>query len=152
LNNPADPAESDVLRDRAGGSADVAATELDRVHDERRDLVERYALLPARGEWICLGVGGKALLAESAEEPHHRKIELAVPAVRRGIDQPALTVDVDEPIAGPQVAVQPRGRFFRVEWFESTGEQFEVADRRRVECAPITRQPCERQEAIRRVE
>ena len=56
---------SAVLRDRVGGGADVAAAELDRVHDERRDLVERDALGPAVGEREDVGVRGEALRRRS---------------------------------------------------------------------------------------
>ena len=69
-----------------------------------------HALLPAGGERVHLLVGGEAVGAEAAEEPHHRQVELAVAAVGGGVDQPAAAVDVDEPVAGPQVAVQPGRR------------------------------------------
>ena len=67
---------------------------------------------PAR-ERVRLLVGGEAVGTEAAEQPHHRQVELAVPAVGGRVDQPAAPVDVDDPVAGPQVAVEPGGRLRR---------------------------------------
>ncbi len=101
---------SGVPGDRVLGRAHIAATELDRVHHERRDLVERHAVGPSRCERRDLLVGVEGGRTETAEEPHHRQIELAMTAVRGGIHQPVPPVGGPEAVPRPQVAVQPRRR------------------------------------------
>ena len=95
------------------GGRDVPAAELDRVDDEGCDLVEGDAVLPSRREREGVGVGLEARRAEATEEAHHRQVELPVAAEGGRIDQPVAPVGVNEPVAGPQVAVQP-GRSARV--------------------------------------
>ena len=132
---------------------DVAAAELDRVHRERRDLVQRDALLPPVGEGIRVGIRGEARVAEPAEEAHHREVELAVATVRGGIDQPVATVGVDQPVAGPQVAVQACGRFRgTADSFQAPGQSLHRRDRRVRQRARITRQPGEREQPVSGVE
>src|SRR6202042_2883312 len=103
--------QSRVRGNRLAGRADVPTAELDRVNNEWRNLVQRDAILPTRRERRHLLVGGEASRAEAAEQSHHREIELAVPAGRGGIDEPTVTARVDEPVAGPEVAVQTSRRF-----------------------------------------
>ena len=98
---------SRVALDRGGRGAGVAAAELDGVHHERGDLVERDPISPSVGEREDLLVGGEAVVAEAAEQPHHGEVELAVAAVGGRVDQPAAPVGVDDAVAGPEITVQP---------------------------------------------
>ena len=114
---------SGVGVDRPGRRGDVAAAELHGVDDQRGDLVQGNPVAPSAGERMDLVVGGEALVAEAAEQPHHRQVELTVAAVGGGIDQPALSRRVDEAIAGPQIAVQPGRRLVGgAELVEAAGE------------------------------
>ena len=97
------------------------------MHDERCDLVQRHSILPTGLQRERLGVRGEANAREAAEEPHHREVELAMAAVGRGVDQPAAAAEIYQPVAGPQVAVQPRRGFTGVERVEPAREPFEVA-------------------------
>src|SRR6185437_7259917 len=99
---------SGVLGDCFPGSLNVTAPELDRMYDERGDLVQRHAIRPAVGERMDLLVRLETGRAEAAEQPHHREVELTVSTMRGRVDQPAAPAGVDKPVAGPEVAVQPR--------------------------------------------
>ena len=50
------------------------------------------------------------LIHKIYEQSHHGEVELAVTAVRRRVDEPRPAVTVDEPVPGPEIAVQPGGR------------------------------------------
>src|SRR3954471_10874117 len=65
------PRLSAVASDGAGGGADVATAELDGVHDERGDLVEGDAVLPAVGQRRGGAVGIERGGPEAPEEAHH---------------------------------------------------------------------------------
>ena len=67
----------------------VAAAELDGVHDERGDLVQRDAVLPAVGQRVDLLRRPRSVVAEPAEQPHHGQVELAVAPVGGRVDEPA---------------------------------------------------------------
>ena len=60
----------------------------------------------------------EGLFAKAAEQLHHRKVELAVPTMGGWVDEPALSISVDDSVAGPEVAVQPRW------WLVCGGELF----------------------------
>ena len=93
---------------------------------ERRQLMERDAVLPRRRERERIAVGGEHLGTEAAEQAHHGEIELAMPTVGGGVDQPAVTGPVHQSVAGPQVAVQPGGRLGRAAQLgESVGDRLE---------------------------
>ena len=91
----------------------VAAAEQRRVHEQREQLVELDALLVAGREREALLVGGEEVPAGRAEQPQHRQVDLAVPAVGRRVDQPRAAVASPQHVAAPQVAVQARGRLGR---------------------------------------
>jgi hypothetical protein len=123
-----DGSESGVLRDRGGRGADVAAVELDRVHDERRDLGAGPPDLPNRRR-----AGSPRRTRRSTHRRTHRRAassrgRLAVASMSRGIDQPAPTVDANQPVAGPQVAALPRRWFAGVGRGKPAREAFEVGD------------------------
>ena len=93
---------------RPGRAGAVAAAEHGGMDEQREQLVETLAVLPALGEGRRVLVGGIiALQMRQAEQREHREVELAVPAVRRGVDQPDLALLAPEHVAVPQVAVQP---------------------------------------------
>jgi len=75
---------------------------------ERCELVQRHATLPTVGQGSRFGVGGERLRSEPAKEAHHGQVELAVTTEARRVDQPRRSVDIDEPVARPQVTVQAR--------------------------------------------
>jgi hypothetical protein len=75
------------------------------VHDERGQLARRDPLLPPVGERELIAIGQMARRAEASEQPHHRQVERAVTAVGSGVDEPTDTMPIDQPVAGPQVAV-----------------------------------------------
>ena len=117
---------SAVLLDRCQRGGDVAASELDCVDDEGSDLVESDSLVPTGGEREHFVVRGETVVAESAEQIHHRQIELAMSAVGRGIDQPAPPAESDQPVAAPQIAVQSRRRFrWTAERVQPSGKCFQ---------------------------
>ena len=64
------------------------------------------ALSPPLAQDERLRVGGKRLGAEPAKEPHHGKVELAMTAMCRRIDQPIASLEADQTVAAPEVAVQ----------------------------------------------
>jgi drug/metabolite transporter (DMT)-like permease len=87
------PPGTEPLRGQNGvecslGCGRVAAAELDGVHDQRCELMERYAPLPPMCQREHLVVGVEALCPIATEQAHHRQIELAVPSVGGRIDQP----------------------------------------------------------------
>ena len=88
----------------------ISAAELDGVHHERRELVERNALTPSVGERKHLLVAPPARVVESTEQRHHREVELPVTTVGCGVDQPTPAPAVDETVTRPQVSVQERRR------------------------------------------
>jgi hypothetical protein len=75
---------------------------------ERCEMVQGDAALPPAGERSHLGVRVERVRSESAEEAHHRQVELAVTAEARRVDQPGRSVDIDKPVARPQVTMQAR--------------------------------------------
>jgi hypothetical protein len=83
------------------------------VEQERSELPERRALVGAGCERCLLFIGGEAALGRTVEQAQHREVELAVAAVRGGIDQPGPLVAVSEDVAGPEVAVDARRRLGR---------------------------------------
>jgi len=58
---------SGVLRDGGGCGPDVAASELDRVHDERGDLMQGDPTFPAGFERVHLAIRGEASICETTE-------------------------------------------------------------------------------------
>src|SRR5207253_5356518 len=115
---------SGVLRDRGGRGPDVTAAELDRVHDEGCDLVQGHSTFPSELQRVRLAVRGETFTREPTEEPHHCEVELAVASVGCRIDQPAAPFDIDQPVARPEVTVQPRRRLAGVERGEPIRETF----------------------------
>jgi fructosamine-3-kinase len=85
---------SDVARDHVGGSRAVAAAEQHGVDQQRRELVQRDALLVAGREWVGLGVGVKAARRRAAEQAQHRQVDLARAAVCSRVDQQRRAVAV----------------------------------------------------------
>jgi hypothetical protein len=86
---------------------EVPAAEQHRVHEQREQLPEAHPLAPPVGERGRLVVRRQRAGRHPAEQRQHREVDLAVPAVRRGVDEPRPPGAVGEHVAGPQVAVQP---------------------------------------------
>ena len=68
--------------------------------------MEFDSFTPAMSEWVRLVVGVEDSRTKSAEERHHRQVELPVTAEASRVDQPAVAVAVNETVAGPQITVQ----------------------------------------------
>ena len=98
-----------VALDRGGRGADVAAAELDRVHDERRDLVQRDALAPSRGR-----AGRRRRRRRSTPRRSRRRGASSRGRTRGGRRARPGSISqfrprgVDQPVAGPEIAVEAR--------------------------------------------
>ena len=117
---PIDPNRPVSRSDLLEGSqrlARISATEQEGVHHEGQELVGGDAVAPSVSEGQGFVVGTNLPRTESAEEVHHGDVELAMPPLRRRIDEPASPIAVDETVPGPQVAVDQRGRLVRTEVF-----------------------------------
>src|ERR671916_3320528 len=68
-----------------GGAGTVAATEQDRMHQQREQLVQRDSLLPTGRQWGYLLVAGEQpLQVRETEQCQHRQVGFPVPAMRGG--------------------------------------------------------------------
>ena len=70
-----------------------------------------HAVLPTWRQRILIVIGSEGFFAETAKQLHHREVKLAVPAVCGGVDEPTLTVPVDDSVSCPEVSVQSGSRF-----------------------------------------
>ena len=96
------------------------------MNNQRGQLMQVDPALPPVGQRCDFGVRSERIAAVAAEKPHHRQVELAMPAVRSGVDEPASPVAVDETVARPQVPVQPGRRFVaRTVALEPAGDPFD---------------------------
>jgi MFS family permease len=103
-----------VAGGRRAGPGAVAATEQAGVHEQREQLVNAGAVLPAVGERCRLGVRVEdARQVRQPEQREHRQVGLAVAAVGGGVDDPDALLGAPQDVAVPQVAVQPGRLLFR---------------------------------------
>ena len=78
----------------------------------RQQLEQLHAIAPTVGQRRRLLVGRQQprRRRRRSEQRQHRQVDLAVPAIRRRVDQPRTPVRVGHHVARPQIAVQPRRR------------------------------------------
>src|SRR5688572_14265043 len=92
------------------GPGAIAATKEVQVVQHMVEVVEIDADGDTRIEWPRMLIGGVKPGLETAEEPRHRDVSLAVAEVNGGIEYDRRCVSEHAPVAAPKVAVQRRGQ------------------------------------------
>ena len=142
-----------IVRQRAFDRRRVASAEEIGVHEQRVELIELHALRMAGRKGECLLVSAKYARAESSEKPHHRQIDLPMPAVNGRIDQTGRAVFVDVKVASPEVTMQPCGRLRLTDELRQPREQpVEFAHQAGIDAPGVDRKPKLRFEPLRAVE